>query len=438
MAGGLANSRHAPPEWHRHPAQDGSSSASSAAPTASEPTRPQSRHRGSHQRSRHRGSHHERPTSSSSNGPRQPRPSSPSNDPSMMMVIEPTTTTAAAATAATVTPEPTIIRRGSTEPSSGQYSTPHPQNGTPTPPSTTTATLLPTTTTKPPPPAPSAAQQRPAPHHELARYTKIMRRLQWKLPFLAQGYRMAVDHRVGARDPTAVAEAELMFKLDFFEYYMLIERALVHLLGVFGIDVPRGGPPPPPPNDAPPAEGDHHPSLSASRWGGADAKRAARHRYHANVLAALDNPDNPLHAALGTGEVRVQLGRAKDLRNRWKTAGDPDEEEEEERQRQAAAENNGRTSRSPVKRGGSTDSPEWRSTKKVAAPLDSYRLEHMLEVIFGGLGEAFKIAEARVRGAVRWGDEDDEEMLEALDWTAATEDERQWEFMVEAMDWEAV
>ena len=74
--------------------------------------------------------------------------------------------------------------------------------------------------------------------------------------------------------------------------------------------------------------------------------------------------------------------------------------------------------------------------QKVAAPLDSYRLEHMLEVIFAGFDEAFKIAEASVRGSMSWADEVDMEMLEADG--AAADDEDQWEFMVEAMDWEAV
>jgi hypothetical protein len=89
---------------------------------------------------------------------------------------------------------------------------------------------------------------------------------------------------------------------------------------------------------------------------------------------------------------------------------------------------------SPTKSG----SPErkWRS-KKVAAPLDTYRLEHMLEVSFEGFDVAFKIADRSVRGSLSWADEVDMEMLEAAD-GAAADDEDQWEFMVEAMDWEAV
>jgi hypothetical protein len=236
---------------------------------------------------------------------------------------------------------------------------------------------------------------------------------------------------VGA-DPAAVSEAELMFKLDFFEYYMLIERALVHLLGVFGVEVPRGG------GGGGGRGGDAQQQQQQQVEGGEGENknkmglagsvwREGRHRYHANVLAALDREDSPLRGTLGTGDVRAQLGRAKDLRNRWKTAGEEDENENGHGDRASG-------NRSPTKSG----SPErkWR-TKKVAAPLDSYRLEHMLEVIFAGFDEAFKIADRSVRGSMSWADEVDMEMLEAAD-GAAADDEDQWEFMVEAMDWEAV
>jgi hypothetical protein len=262
--------------------------------------------------------------------------------------------------------------------------------------------------------------------HELSRYAKIVRRLKWKLPFLAQAYNQAID-RVG-RDPAAVAEAELMFKLDFFEYYMLVERALVHLLGVFGINVPRG--PNSRVNDLERNNCTNHPSyqkeekawntkvrgdtaagrggLSASLWKSkysGTRRQPAEHRYHANVLETLDDRQNPLHAVLGTGEVRRQLGRAKDLRNRWKTAGDDDDHHQ----------------------------------STVAAPLDTYDLQKILDAIFEGFDAAFLVAEQFVRGEVAGDVEMDvvgADPVGAIDW-AATEEE-QWEFMVDAMDWEAV
>jgi hypothetical protein len=230
-------------------------------------------------------------------------------------------------------------------------------------------------------------------------------------------------HRVGT-DPAAVAEAELMFKLDFFEYYMLIERALVHLLGVFGVDIPRGSSPFP----IEVGEGvgemkkknNNNKGLAGSAW--KEGGGGGRHRYHANVLAALDREENPLHGVLGMGPVRLQLGRAKDLRNRWKTAGDDEQEEEDG--------------------GHDRDGREWH-TRRMAAPLETYNLEKMLEVIFEGLEEAFKVAERFVCGDSEAGVEGDIEMFgedgRVVDWAAAAgDDEDQWEFMVDAMDWEAV
>ncbi|KAK3359413.1 hypothetical protein B0T25DRAFT_532870 [Lasiosphaeria hispida] len=255
----------------------------------------------------------------------------------------------------------------------------------------------------------------PSPHpsslatHELSRYTKIVRRLKWKLPFLATAYRQAVS-RVG-QDPGHVAEAELMFKLDFFEYYMLVERALVHLLGVYGIEIQRGARRPMN------SEGGNR-GVNSSLWSGSDgrtttsnddngggARAAAGHRYHANVLEALDNRDSPLHATLGAGEVRRQLGRAKDLRNRWKTAADD------------------------VDDGGVGPGRNG----KLAAPLETYDFERILTDIFDGFDAAYLVAERFVLG-----DAGDASTDMALDLEGRMTEEEQWEFMVDAMDWEAV
>jgi len=205
-----------------------------------------------------------------------------------------------------------------------------------------------------------------------------------------------------------------MFKLDFFEYYMLIERALVHLLGVFGISISRGIP-------TTTATLDYHNSMNANGLGLSNGngripspdkpyRDRSDHRYHANVLEALDSLDNPLHAALGTGEVRRQLSRAKDLRNRWKTAG----EEEKDEQRGRA---------------------------KLTAPLETYDLERILMAIFAGFDAAYLVAEQAVRmeaaqsgsAGVGW----DVDMAGHAVGERGSEEE-QWEFMVDAMDWEAV
>ncbi|ROV93086.1 hypothetical protein VSDG_07355 [Cytospora chrysosperma] len=215
----------------------------------------------------------------------------------------------------------------------------------------------------------------PTPWAELTRFMKIARRMRWKLPFLAHGYRAATDHSNEERE-----EAELMFKLDFFEYYMLLERALVHLMGVFGVKVTG--------------------ALGAR----VNSGQSSTHRFHANVLEALDDPRNPLHQVLGRdADARHALARAKELRNRWKNADDPE----------AAA-----------------------PTPQASRPLEDYDLERILEVIFDGFEGAYGVADqyvADVRAlAAAKG------VASEADIRSDPTDEAQWEFMVDAMDWEAV
>ncbi|CRK34607.1 hypothetical protein HYQ45_017389 [Verticillium longisporum] len=240
-------------------------------------------------------------------------------------------------------------------------------------------------TTAPPPPL-SAAQR------ELRRYVQIVRRMKWKLPYLQDGYRRAL---------TREDDAELMFKLDFYEYYMLLERALVHLLGVFGRAVERG------------------PAPAPASANGTGTAANGTHRYHQNVLAALERADNPLRAALGTGDVRVFLGRAKELRNRWKYAeGDESSTAQQQQQSSLKGPTRGITGR---------------------APLESYDLDSMFGHIFGGFDQGYGIAEAWVAELASRAD-----MVPAVaaDGTPgadmAVDDDEEFDFMVDAMDWEAV
>lgn len=166
----------------------------------------------------------------------------------------------------------------------------------------------------------AALDRIPTPWAELGRFTKIARRLKWKLPFLAHGYNAATaacadgrghDNEAGAAASMARAqrdEAELMFKLDFFEYYMLLERALVHLMGVFGIRITGG---------FGNRRGDSSSNGGGDAGGGGSVAREALvktsdHRFHANVLEALDDVRNPLHESLGRDDVRYSLARAKE------------------------------------------------------------------------------------------------------------------------------
>lgn len=73
---------------------------------------------------------------------------------------------------------------------------------------------------------------------ELLRFQTAVRRLKWKLPYLADSHR-----KVTTTEGLPVheqKEIETMFKLDFYEFYTVLERALVHLLGVFGYSVEAG------------------------------------------------------------------------------------------------------------------------------------------------------------------------------------------------------
>jgi hypothetical protein len=82
-------------------------------------------------------------------------------------------------------------------------------------------------------PAPEAAST-----HEFARFQHAVRRLKWKLPYLADSHRKATsmleEHQILEDEKK---EIETMFKLDFYEYYTVLEKALVHLLGVWSIQV---------------------------------------------------------------------------------------------------------------------------------------------------------------------------------------------------------
>jgi hypothetical protein len=71
---------------------------------------------------------------------------------------------------------------------------------------------------------------------ELERHRRLLRRLRWKLPYLADSHRRATAPTADMSEIDK-REAELMFKLDFFDYYVLLEKALLHLLAVFGITV---------------------------------------------------------------------------------------------------------------------------------------------------------------------------------------------------------
>ena len=161
------------------------------------------------------------------------------------------------------------------------------------------------------------------PEAELSKHKKLLARLKWKSHLLVASHQRVTQAMQGPSPGVhslSASEAETMFKLDFFEYYVLLERVILHLLGVFNIgvssdlwkeasnqtdssgtiDVPTNG----------------APIIGSSNFD----RTYYNHRFHANVLQALDQPSNPLHMVLGTGDVRYYLGIAKESRNRWKDA----------------------------------------------------------------------------------------------------------------------
>ncbi|KAJ6129483.1 hypothetical protein N7512_002263 [Penicillium capsulatum] len=212
----------------------------------------------------------------------------------------------------------------------------------PTPPTTNNTGLLP-------------------PAEELARFMKIVARLRWKLPFLAEGYRLATQVANNGVDmsPLDVSEAEIMFKIDFHEYYALLERAIVHLLAVFNISVSSVG-------------GKTKRATGLQSNGREFYGSAGIHRYHANVLDALTEETTP--------PLPRSLGEEKE--------GDP-----------------------------------WEKGRAIL-PLASYNFEEIFSGIFAGLEESYVRARSHVDMCRRPGDVDGgmgseadwDFMVDAMDW----------------------
>ncbi|KAM0256695.1 hypothetical protein ACHAPA_012051 [Fusarium lateritium] len=140
------------------------------------------------------------------------------------------------------------------------------------------------------PPTSAIASTRLRPAQAFNRFEQACQRLRWKFIDLQTSYHRALN----ALDfGFTVAEAEKNFKVDFYEFYVWIEQALVLLLLVFGIKITRG-----------------------SGYGN------GAHAYHHNVIMALEDPTCPVYEALGTGEANQALWKAKELRNKWKDMGE--------------------------------------------------------------------------------------------------------------------
>jgi hypothetical protein len=142
---------------------------------------------------------------------------------------------------------------------------------------------------------------------EKEKTTRLLGRLHWKAELLMASYYKALEIVRAAeaqQDPLSVSnyslnvdaqqhanflkkQAESMFKIDFFEFYTLLERFITTCLSILGVNVSGSAP-----------------------------------QTNINALRYITNPDLqcPLHASFGVHGVRVELGLAKEFRNTWKDA----------------------------------------------------------------------------------------------------------------------
>ncbi|KAF2878021.1 hypothetical protein BDV95DRAFT_478953 [Massariosphaeria phaeospora] len=160
-----------------------------------------------------------------------------------------------------------------------------------------------------------------------AKTGRLMGRLRWKAESLMASYVRAVEilqaevgwnghfnsqaqHQYPYVLGTTSKYAESMFKVDFFEFYTLLERYITLCLSIMGVYVSGSAAP--------------KTNINALKFiTNPDLQRRrpqASHAFHANLLEALDQDSCPFSASLGNQDVRIQLGLAKDYRNRWKDA----------------------------------------------------------------------------------------------------------------------
>ncbi|KAL1613474.1 hypothetical protein SLS54_010571 [Diplodia seriata] len=208
---------------------------------------------------------------------------------------------------------------------------------------------IPTTTT-------TSSSPNPDPDPQLSKLKRLIDRLSWKSHTLLFTQSVALSSS-SAATPSYAAQPTTMFKLDFFEYYALLERILVLFLAYFRVPLPSSA---------------YHPSSSSASSTAISGRAGWRgqHRYHESVLEALEGTTTGgddaagllLGQALGTGEVVAVLRRAKAFRNRWK---DADEQKEQ---------------------------GVWEGQRE---EVEGLRLAELLEVVLRALERAYRAAEEK-------------------------------------------
>jgi hypothetical protein len=192
------------------------------------------------------------------------------------------------------------------------------------------------------------------------------------------------------------AQADAQFRIDFFEFYVLLERCLLHLLNSVGIRVSAGHASGEGNEDATTLGQEQQRNIIGNR----NVFRST-HAFHANLLSALndESPRNPLHSTLGSGRVKDYIGLAKELRNSWKddSVVPPDALEGYVKSMVAGLE-----SHDTHLNGGlevEKARTEARLQRKGYAALlgtDALRLDEMLRVILSGMDEAVRVAEREI------------------------------------------
>ncbi|KAL6707617.1 hypothetical protein ACN47E_003967 [Coniothyrium glycines] len=147
------------------------------------------------------------------------------------------------------------------------------------------------------------------------RAARLLGRVRWKAELLMVSYfrtmeivRSSEQHNHILESGATSKQAESMFKVDFFEFYTLLERFITDCLAVLDFRISAAAP-----VNVNFLRYVTNPDLHRTR-------PLATHAFHANLLEAIDDTNCPLHTTLGIQEVRVQLGIAKDFRNAWKDA----------------------------------------------------------------------------------------------------------------------
>ncbi|PSN64542.1 hypothetical protein BS50DRAFT_602194 [Corynespora cassiicola Philippines] len=153
-----------------------------------------------------------------------------------------------------------------------------------------------------------------------ARAMRLMARLRWKSELLAASYvraahilqpnRMQPSPFLFVESGVGSKEAETMFKVDFFEFYTLLERYIVLCLEIMGVYI----------SGATSTRTNVNALRLITNPEYARRRPEASHAFHQNILDAIDEETNPLHTSFGNQDTRVQLGLAKDFRNAWKDA----------------------------------------------------------------------------------------------------------------------